>query len=98
MRRSLNDAMIADAAAAKQETTACHPLSDPPQAVELSISSASSGSEEDSSPRSSSPIQNSERHGSIDVDDDMPDVEVREAGFAPTGDQPFRRARRHTIA
>jgi hypothetical protein len=31
------------------------------------------------------------------VDDDMPDINDDDAGFAPTPDQPFRRLRRHTI-
>jgi len=31
------------------------------------------------------------------VDIDMPDVNDKDAGFAPTPDQPFRRVRRHTI-
>ncbi len=31
------------------------------------------------------------------LDEDMPDVNDPEAGFAPTEDQPYRRLRRHTI-
>jgi hypothetical protein len=30
-------------------------------------------------------------------DEDMPDVNDPEAGFAPTPDMPYRRLRRHTI-
>ena len=30
-------------------------------------------------------------------DEDMPDVNDPEAGFAPTPEQPYRRLRRHTI-
>jgi hypothetical protein len=32
-----------------------------------------------------------------DDDQDMPDVNDPEAGFAPTADQPYRRLRRHTV-
>jgi len=31
------------------------------------------------------------------LDEDMPDVNDPEAGFAPTEDQPYRRLRRHTV-
>ena len=31
------------------------------------------------------------------ADQDMPDVNDPDAGFAPTEDQPYRRLRRHTI-
>lgn len=33
----------------------------------------------------------------VPVDQDMPDVNDPEAGFAPTEDQPYRRLRRHTV-
>jgi hypothetical protein len=31
------------------------------------------------------------------LNDAMPDVNNPDAGFAPTGDQPYRRSRRHTV-
>jgi len=36
-------------------------------------------------------------HGETRSDEEMPNVNDPEAGFAPTVDQPYRRLRRHTV-